>query len=546
MKRTKAVFRNAWIEGILIALAFMIGFAIRGYNLSVLIAAPDELTYASRAIHILSANWSWQAPYMWDQPPLLTYLLAVMIAVSGASLDTMRLLSVFAGSLSVVIAYYLGKSMYGRIAGSIAAIAVLFDGYDILYSRQIYIEALATMLILAALLLFWEGVIKRRSLKISVIAGFIFGLALDSKYIALVMAVSLFLFLIYYMNRFKGGFPLKQSFAFFGSGFLTFLPVLVALGINNVNPFYYDLVYRFQLHQSSAVVHSVQSGQLFVKGFTNFVQVFFHVSSSAPFQVFPLLIFDIPVWTILIICVIAFFVVSFFVRKNLADGLLLILFVMFLAFAFTYPDRRTYFSLYPSLILLVMVGRIGQLAVRTIREFAKGKSLLPYIGTAILCLIVLGLAFDIVATPTIYQNGFGDWDQITPVMNYLSTYHGNNTYVATDLAEIGYYIEANNLNFSIAFMKQPQEYYSESPLNQSLQTPTRGVFPIYWVLSVSSIEKVHPQFVILPAIDYKSTTLEFQTFITERYYQPLSTNHILLFEIRPGNQTANWNFTGCC
>ena len=35
---------------------FFVAFAVRGYNLSVLIANPDELTYASRAVGILGAQ----------------------------------------------------------------------------------------------------------------------------------------------------------------------------------------------------------------------------------------------------------------------------------------------------------------------------------------------------------------------------------------------------------------------------------------------------------------------------------------------------------
>ncbi len=110
---------------------------------------------------------------------------------------------------------------------------------------------------------------------------------------------------------------------------------------------------------------------------------------------------------------------------------------------------------------------------------------------------------------------------------------------------IGYYIEKDNINVSIAYMRQPQSYYSEPPLNQTLQTPTRGTYPIFWVISTSAIEHLHPQFIIMPYADYRTTTADFQTYINERYYTPLSTVHILLFEIRPGNE-SNWNYNGTC
>ena len=540
--------RAVWLEIAFALCLLIVGFAIRGYDLSVLIAAPDELTYASRSIHILAANWSWQAPYMWDQPPLLAYLLAVMMAVSGATLNSLRLLSVLCGALSVVLAYFLGKSMYGKKAGVVASIALLVDGYDILYSRQIYIEALATMLILGAVLFFWEGVVKRRSTKLTIIGGIIFGLALDAKYIALVMAVAIVLFLIIYWNKFNGKFPWRGIAIYFGMGFAAFLPVLGALWYNNVNPFYYDLVYRFQYHTSSALVGQIRSGQLFFTGLRNFIQVFFHVSSTDPFQVFPLLSIDIPIWTAIVACVLGFFIVSFFLRRSPADGLLLILFLAFLGFAFTYPDRRTYFALYPSIIFLVMLGRVIQLCVESLRRYWHGKSIVPYVAVAVIALTVSGVALSAYAVPLTYQTGFGDWDELTPILNYVSndlahSASNNNTYVAISLGLIGYYIQEENIPVSIAYMRQPQSYYTEPPLNQTLQTPTRGTFPIYWVISTSAIEHLHPEFIIMPLVDYRTTTVNFHTYINERYYTPLSTVHILLFQLRPGNES---NFNGTC
>ncbi len=149
------------------------------------------------------------------------------------------------------------------------------------------------------------------------------------------------------------------------------------------------------------------------------------------------------------------------------------------------------------------------------------------------------------ATPLTYSSGFGDWDELTPILEYVNTNHSNNSYVATSLAMIGYYIEKDNINVTIAYMRQPQSYYSEPPLNQTLQTPTRGTYPIFWVISTSAIEHLHPQFIIMPYADYRTTTADFQTYINERYYTPLSTVHILLFEIRPGNE-SNWNYNGTC
>ena len=118
-------------------------------------------------------------------------MLALVTVISGASLETLRWVSVIMGSLAVVAGYYLAKSLYGRIAGVVSALVIAVNPFQILYSKQAYIEATVITLILFALLLFWEGVIKNRNLKVAALGGVVFGLALDSKYISLVMTVAM-------------------------------------------------------------------------------------------------------------------------------------------------------------------------------------------------------------------------------------------------------------------------------------------------------------------------------------------------------------------
>ncbi|MGI0090330.1 MAG: glycosyltransferase family 39 protein [Nitrososphaerales archaeon] len=523
---------------------FSVAFAIRGYDLSALIAAPDELTYATRGIGILAANWAWPRPYMFDQPPLFTYLLAAMIAAQGATLDTLRLLSVFAGSLTAVIAYFLGKSMYGRIAGLIASIAILFDGFDILYSRQIYIEALATMLIMGAALLFWEGVVKKRSYKLSIVGGLVFGLALDSKYIALVMAVALVLFLFLYWNKFQGGAPWRQTLVYLATALGAFIPVQADLAANGVNPFYYDLVQRFQLSSVKATVKAIGSGQYFFVGFKNFIQVFFHVSSTNPYG-FPLESENIILWTVVVIFVLCFFIVSFFWRKNLADGFLLILFVGLLAFAFAYPDRKPYFALYPSLILLIMMGRMGQLAFQRIRLYRFKRSIVPYLSAIVIALTLSVLVINALAVPVIYQNGYGSYDEISPILSYVNSNHNNNSYLAIAELEVGYYAALDQINVSIVYIVNNVKLYSEPTINQSLQTPLKGTYPFIKVITTSEIGTIQPQFLVITTNDFQSTPTAFQQYVTQRYYQPLDTKLILLFQVRPGNQSTG-SYAGCC
>jgi len=522
---------------------FAVSLVIRATALSNLVASPDELTYASRAIYILGDHWGWPAFTMWDQPPLFEYLLALMTVVFGATLDTLRLVSVFFGSLAVVAGYYLGKSLYGRTAGWVAAATIAVNPFQILYSRQIYIESTVSTIILFAVLLFWEGVVKNRSLKVAALGGIVFGLALDSKYITLVMTVAMLVFLVLYRKRIPGGFPRRELLVYFSVGFAMFVPVVLDLAVNNVNPFYFDLVGRFQLHGATAggigrVLGSGGEGGLIIYiGFRNFIQTFFRFSSVNPVAAYSASVVDIPVWVVVAIFVFVFFVGSFLFRRNPREGMLLILFIAFLGFAFSYPGKRTYFTLYPMLIFVVMLGGLVQICADKIghRERLDTRTIL---AVCLVGLTATGIAINAFGVPVTQKAGFGDWDEITPIVSYINLNHTPNSYVAINLELIGYYLAKDNVNVSIAWMDQEQYYYSESPSNQSIQSIQQGQYPLYRVISLSVVEIEKPQFVVIPTSYYTLTPVAFRDYLSENYFEPLNTAHILLFQIRATNGTG--------
>jgi len=541
---SRRVRRNRLLELSFLGALFAICVAVRAANLSALVAAPDELTYASRAFYILGDHWGWPAFTMWDQPPLFEYILALVTVIAGAGLETLRWVSVIMGSLAVVAGFYLAKSLYGSIAGVISALVIAVNPFQILYSKQAYIEATVTALILFALLLFWEGVIKNRNLRVAGLGGVVFGLALDAKYITLVMTVAMFVFLMLYKNRIPGGLPRRELFVYFGIGFLAFLPVVVDLYLNHANPFYFDLVGRFQLHQSggTSVVKGLSAGGgIAYIGFRNFIQTFFRFSSGNILSTYPPSLLDIPVWVSASIFVFAYFVFSFLKRRQPQDGMLLIVFVAFLGFAFSYPGKRTYFTLYPMLIFIVMLGGLVQMCTERMKSDGKlirsdGKPNVKTILAA--CLIVLtvtGTTINAFGVPVTQKVGFGDWDDMTPIIAYINANHGPNSSVAINLTLVGFYLLKENVNVSIAWMVQLQYYYSESPQNQSTQSVLEGTYPLYKVISLSIVERTHPQFVVIPAVYYNVTPGPFQQYMTANYFEPLHTPHIFLFQIRPNN-----------
>jgi hypothetical protein len=281
------------------------------------------------------------------------------------------------------------------------------------------------------------------------------------------------------------------------------------------------------------VASQVKSGAFFVAGYERFVQAFIHISSTNPFGVYPPISIEIPLWTILVSVVLLFYLASFVLRRNPADGLLFLLLLGFLGFALTYPAKRNYFALYPSIMFFIMLGGVSQLSFDFIRVRRGGKETYRILAFCFIFLTVSSVALNALSVPDMYKNGFGDWDEIYPIMTYIGQNSGNNTMVATTLAEFGFYIDLLGINASVTSLKQPAALYQEPVSNYTLLTPVKGQYPIFWVISPAAIEKENPQFIVMPKSDYVSTTPAFQQFINQNYYQPLSTKLILLFQIKP-------------
>ena len=331
-----------------------------------------------------------------------------------------------------------------------------------------------------------------------------FGLALDSKYITLVMTVAMLLFLLLYKSRIPGRFPRRELLAYFGIGFLCFLPVLLDLAVNNVNPFYFDLVGRFQLHQTTTVTSGLAAGGgiIFI-GFRNFVQTFFRFSSGDIFSSYPPSLLDSSVWIVVAIFVFAFFVGSFFLRRTprrvLADPVHRIPWLRVLL-----PGEEDLLHALPGPHLHCDAGRIDADLLR------KGEDRLEaqreaILAASLIALTVTGTVINAFGVPASQKDGFGDWDDVTPIMAYINANHETNSSVAVSLSLIAYYILKDNVNVSIEWMQQQQYYYSESAANQSMQSPIEGTYPLYTVISLSVVERTSPQFVVIPAV-YSNVT----------------------------------------
>jgi 4-amino-4-deoxy-L-arabinose transferase-like glycosyltransferase len=82
---------------------------------------------------------------------------AIMLALFGPSVAGIRWLSAVLGTLAVPLLYLLGRAWFGRQTALVAALALSFSFWGLMYSRIGLRHVTMPVLVLAAFLFFWQG-----------------------------------------------------------------------------------------------------------------------------------------------------------------------------------------------------------------------------------------------------------------------------------------------------------------------------------------------------------------------------------------------------
>jgi len=122
---------------------------------------PDEVFYAQTAKEMLQHK-TWSVPYIFGKPqfekPILYYfLLAVMFKFFGVSAAMARFWSAAFGIIGVVLTYFLGKKIYGRSAGFIAAVILATSLEYLSLSRAVLTDIAFSALLSVSLAFFYFG-----------------------------------------------------------------------------------------------------------------------------------------------------------------------------------------------------------------------------------------------------------------------------------------------------------------------------------------------------------------------------------------------------
>jgi 4-amino-4-deoxy-L-arabinose transferase-like glycosyltransferase len=147
-----------------------------------------------------SENSLYGYPQAGFRAPELPYLIALFHLLQLSPL--INLIMPLIGTLSVIIVYLLGKSLFNKRVGIIAAVFFSFVPLHLFYSGKILTEVLATCFITLTFYSFWKG-FEKGSKKHKLFFGIFFALSLLARYTAIWILPVLLLYLAIRDKSFK-------------------------------------------------------------------------------------------------------------------------------------------------------------------------------------------------------------------------------------------------------------------------------------------------------------------------------------------------------
>lgn len=144
----------------------------------------------------------WGIPYVnsigniINQPPLGFYIEGLFFKGVGTSVYNGTILVTLLGLGSTIIIYKIGKELYSKPTGLVAAALFALSPWELVLSRSFLIDV---QCLFFSLLYLYVGIlaIRRGSVKLSLVSGILFAAALLTKYFAAFMIIPLLLFFLY-------------------------------------------------------------------------------------------------------------------------------------------------------------------------------------------------------------------------------------------------------------------------------------------------------------------------------------------------------------
>ena len=499
---------------------------IRAYNYAEVSAYPDEISYSSYAYSIITHNFAWPPEHMWCQPPLFPYILATCTYFFEGGLDVFRVVPIFFGSLTVCVIYFLGKSLYNRRVGILAATLLCFCSFHMLFSRMVMLEALWIFLAYMSLYYFWRSYNEESDIKYALLSGVFLGLALDTKYNALLLYPSFALFILWTKKRgwvlgWKYIIEKKYLLLVFVS-LLVFSPVFIDLCIHDANPFFWQLVGRYQTPFAGyKTVGEFGILTLLQQGFDNYVDLIMDGSSIATQSISWLPAFYIAASFLLLTTILYFLYLSLKSEPQPSGCFLMITFFVFNAFVAFFATRFQYYLLWGVPVFFIMLSYLIVNFIESIRlRIANKESWLSLKAQA--RIFVLALAFIFIFSSIIVGT-------MAPFVN-----EGTQAGYEKQVINIKYKIQPGE---SIATDKGSMIDYYFDKYEIYAQEDRIFLLPLYEVIhgrqrvNLEMLENAKPRYIITNVYLFSAYATSYDKKMIEKDYDLISNeNDVLLYE----------------
>jgi uncharacterized membrane protein len=179
--------------------------------------------------------------YLEFMPHMYFFLLRIIFEIFGYSTEVGRIFSAVIGIFGIYAIYLLGKELFNRRSGLIAACLLAVNGFHIFYSQEMRPYG---MLFLFTILAFYRLsiFIKSATVKNAIFLGAFAGLLINSHYFGFFTIFAIYLIVLFFLIKTPKEYQKKFFINAFISGLvliLFFLPTIqVLLKVNTINSFW--------------------------------------------------------------------------------------------------------------------------------------------------------------------------------------------------------------------------------------------------------------------------------------------------------------------
>jgi 4-amino-4-deoxy-L-arabinose transferase-like glycosyltransferase len=389
------------------------------------------------------------------------------------------------------------------------------------------LEAIWIFLAYLSMYYFWRSYNTENDIKYAVLSGVFLGLALDTKYNALLLFPSFALFILWSNKRgwflgWKHLIKRKYLLLFFVS-ILIFLPVLVVQYMKGVDPFYFNLFGRTGQHSWAG--YRTAAGfdilDMLKRGFNNYIDMVVDGHNAAALSLPWLPAFYMAASLLLITTLLYFLYLLFKSQKS--GSFLMITFIMLYAFIALFGINYQHYLLWGLPLFFIMLSYLIVVFIEKIGLKIKNHafSLLDWMKIFTLILACI-FTFSYIVMGTIAPSA-NTWaiggceEQVIHIKNEVNP---GDCIFTSKLSTVSYYldkydfnVEENNIHIFMLYKRTASPGRREGRINLEL------------------MKQLKPRFLIIrEAGFYRWGSIHEQIVIQENYQKISTVNEIALYE----------------